>query len=247
VKPLPIYDLKKRLLAPRTAIMRRRHRDDDLDKFTRAAFELHYYRKPLYRYFEDVKAMPNLMYDVPIDEDSVVFDVGAYVGEWAGPITERHHPTIYAFEPAPGAHRKLVAMFADDPKVTPLDYGLGGHDQTASMQIAGPGSSIYDAVTGMNVREIQIRDIVSVLDELGLERLDLLKVNIEGGEYDLFDRLIDANWLSRIRLVMVQFHEWHPDAYARRRRIRRALRRSHREVWNYPWVWEYWSQTDTRL
>jgi hypothetical protein len=65
-------------------------------------------------------------------------------------------------------------------------------------------------------------------------------VNIEGGEYDLFDRLIDIGWLPRVRSVLVQFHEWHPQAYRRRRAIRRALRRSHDEAWNYPFVWELW-------
>jgi len=40
--------------------------------------------------------------------------------------------------------------------------------------------------------------------------------------------------------VMVQFHEWHPKAYRRRWAIRKVLRRSHREVWCYPWIWELW-------
>jgi hypothetical protein len=90
---------------------------------------------------------------------------------------------------------------------------------------------------------VQIRDVVGVLDELGIREVDLLKVNIEGGEYDLFDRLIETDWLRSVRLVSVQFHEWHPKAYRRRRAIRRALARSHTEVWCYSWVWEYWSRT----
>ena len=79
-----------------------------------------------------------------------------------------------------------------------------------------------------------------MLDELGIEQIDLMKVNIEGGEYDLIDRLDTAGWLPRIALVSVQFHEWHPHAYRRRRAARRALPRHHVECWNYPWVWELW-------
>ncbi|MGH8977302.1 MAG: FkbM family methyltransferase, partial [Acidimicrobiia bacterium] len=70
--------------------------------------------------------------------------------------------------------------------------------------------------------------------------VDLCKVNIEGGEYDLFDRLIETVWLARIRILLIQFHEWHPNAYARRRAIRRAFSRTHDEVWDYPFVWEMW-------
>ena len=79
-----------------------------------------------------------------------------------------------------------------------------------------------------------------VLDSCGIERVDLCKVNIEGGEYDLFDRLIECDWTSRITNLSIQFHEWHPNAYRRRRAIRRALQRTHTEVWNYPFVWELW-------
>ena len=121
-----------------------------------------------------------------------------------------------------------------------LDYGLGDADLTVPMALAGLGSTIFATDAPLGTRTVRIRDVVAVLDELGLGTIDLLKINIEGGEYDLLDRLIATGWLPRIRLVMVQFHEWHPKAYRRRRRIRRALRRSHREVWCYPWIWEFW-------
>jgi hypothetical protein len=91
---------------------------------------------------------------------------------------------------------------------------------------------------------VQIRDVVAAFEKLGLEEIDLLKVNIEGGEYDLFDRLTSADWLRRIRFVSVQFHEWHPHAYRRRRAVRRALRRQHVECWNYAWVWELWRRLE---
>jgi len=77
-----------------------------------------------------------------------------------------------------------------------------------------------------------------------IDEIDVLKINIEGGEYDLIDRLDQAGWLPRIRIVLVQFHEWHPKAYRRRRTNRRALQRHHREVWGYPWVWEQWQRVD---
>ena len=68
-----------------------------------------------------------------------------------------------------------------------------------------------------------------------------MKVNIEGGEYDLFDRLIEAGSLGRFRQVSVQFHEWHPRAHGRRGSDTAGeLRRQHDEVWCYPWVWELW-------
>ena len=87
---------------------------------------------------------------------------------------------------------------------------------------------------------VAVRDVAAVLAELGIGEIDLMKVNIEGAEFDLLDRLLETDWVPRIRNLSVQFHEWHPDAPRRRRAIRAALSQTHDEVWCYPWVWELW-------
>jgi hypothetical protein len=121
-----------------------------------------------------------------------------------------------------------------------FEYGLGGADRTVALGLAGPGSSVYEPDGMFGTAHARVRDVVSVLDELGIDTVDLLKVNIEGAEFELFERLITAGRLGRMRQVSVQFHEWHPKAHARRAAIRRALRVDHDEVWCYPWIWELW-------
>jgi FkbM family methyltransferase len=236
-----LYTLKKTLLTPRTAYMRRKEKD--MDGLARTMFELHYYRKPVYDFTAATMANREILVDVDVDRESVVLDVGAFVGDWSQKLWDRSRPTIHAFEPAPSGYQSTAKRFYGNERVQAYDYGLGGANETASLALKGPGSSIYDEPGRFGSVDIHIRDIVEVLDELGLDEIDLLKVNIEGGEYDLFDRLDDAGWLPHIRLILVQFHEWHPKAYARRRRNRRAFRVNHEEVWNYPWVWEYWRRT----
>ena len=169
------------------------------------------------------------------------------MGDWSERVSARYGSTIYAFEPNPVSAGEFRARLASRPNVQLFEYGLGGAEFTSTLSLMGLGSSIYAQPSGSSTTQVQIRDVVGVFDELDIEHLDLLKVNIEGGEYDLFDRLIDVDWLRRIRQVSVQFHEWHPRAYRRRRRIRHALRRTHTQVWNYPWVWELWRRPDTRL
>jgi FkbM family methyltransferase len=236
---ISLYTLKRALLSPRTAYMRRRERKN-LDQFERSMLELFYYSRAMSDMRRAMEEKPDLLVDAELDERSVVLDVGAYHGEWSETIATRYGATIYAFEPDPTSLPQAVARLAARRAVTVLDYGLGGTDRTAVLALAGPGSSIFASHAPLGTSSVRIRDAVAVLAELGLEHIDLLKVNIEGGEYDLLERLIGAGWLPRIRQVMVQFHEWHPKAYRRRRRIRSALRRTHREVWCYPWVWELW-------
>jgi FkbM family methyltransferase len=148
---------------------------------------------------------------------------------------------VYGFEPNPTPFALLEARFADVPEVVTLPYGLGARDETLPLELAGPGSSLHGTVDGGGPAvEVEIRDAVSAFSELGLDRIDLLKVNIEGAEYDLLDHLLAAGVVPRIRYLLVQFHEWHPGAHGRRRAIRRALGRTHEVVWDHPWIFELW-------
>lgn len=233
-----VYQLKKAVLRPRTAWYRRKERD--MEEPIHSMFEANYYRRQCYEFLGATVAHPDILVDVEADERSIVLDVGAYTGQWTSKVVDRYGCQVYAFEPAPAGVKRLHALFDDDPRVHVLPYGLGNEDQTVSMALAGPGSSIYADSSRIGFAEIQIRDVVGVLDELGLTRIDVLKVNIEGGEFDLLDRIIDSGWLRRTDQLLIQFHEWHPQAYYRRWRIRRVLARSHELVWDHPWVWESW-------
>ncbi len=240
--PVSLYAAKRTLLAPRTAYKRRRAKD--VSPLGRMMLEAQYYRRPMYDFMAATAENPDILVDAEIDERSVVLDVGAFVGEWSDKVSRRYGSRIYAFEPNPTVLLALARRLADHPNVVRLDYGLGRADETANLTLAGPGSSLSTLDAQLDTAQVQVRDVVGVLAELGIAEIDLLKVNIEGAEYDLFDRLIETGWLPRIRLVSVQFHEWHPKAYRRRRAIRRVLARSHEEVWCYPWVWEFWRRKD---
>ena len=86
----------------------------------------------------------------------------------------------------------------------------------------------------------EVRDVVGMLE--GREGLEVavMKVNIEGGEYVLLERVLDAFLIERFRNVQVQFHNFETDSVERRDGIRERLSRTHEESWCYPWVWESW-------
>jgi len=53
-------------------------------------------------------------------------------------------------------------------------------------------------------RNPPITDMASLLDRHGIQRVDFLKCDIEGSEFDLFFR--DAEWLSRVRRIAMEVH-----------------------------------------
>jgi FkbM family methyltransferase len=234
------------LLAPRTARRRARFADRG-DPFGIAMLETAHYSQPMLDFMAASATNPDLLIEADLDETSVVVDAGAFVGEWSMRIAERYDPVIHAYEPNPQVLAHLREVLAGHERAHVHPYGLGDRDQNARLSLRGPGASIYGdrhAEGDTPSIGVEIRDVVAEFEGLGVEHIDLLKVNIEGGEYDLFDRLDAGGWLPRIDVVSVQFHEWHPDAYRRRRRIRRRLRATHRQAWCYPWVWELWRRVD---
>ncbi|MBX3314252.1 MAG: FkbM family methyltransferase [Actinobacteria bacterium] len=236
-----IYDLKLAAGAPVAAL--RRRRDDHAPDTAQGMLELRGHSKAA-RELMAMKAIdPAFLHRADLDGDSVVVDVGAYRGDGAAQIHDLYGCRVYAFEPNPAAFAAMEERFADVAEVVPVPYGLGGADATLSLELAGPGSSLHGLVDddrSASAVEVRVRDVTAALDELGLDRIDFLKVNIEGAEFDLFDRIIGAGLLPDVRYVLIQFHEWHPRAHRRRWRIRRELKRTHDLVWDYPWIFELW-------
>jgi FkbM family methyltransferase len=235
------YQLKKALLYPRKLYMRQK---ENLEEgFIRSALELHYYRPAFYKWLAAINANRHLLIEADIDADSVVLDAGAYTGEWAQEIIDRYNPTVHAFEPDPRNYKHLAKRAQANSRLIPHSFGLGDKSEHVRMSLELMGSSVFSDTSGKNGvpwAEIEIRDIVDAWQSLALGRVELMKINIEGAEFPLLERMIEANLLKNVDCFMIQFHEWHPGAYRRRRAIRKAMNKTHRLVWDYHFIWEKW-------
>lgn len=239
------YDLKRFLSYPRTVYMRQREKEKA--GFIKSALELHYYRPGFYQFIKATMEKPDILHDIDIDPNSIVLDVGAFTGEWAAKIASRYGSTIYAFEPNPLSYASLEVKRGFFPALLPQPYGLGASSEVASISLRGLGSSIYPnpRENGNSERQqVRIVAIDQAWRELRLSEVDLMKINIEGAEFPLLEKMIECELLPKVKCFMIQFHEWHPGAYRRRRRIRKALGKTHNLDWDYHFVWERWTRRD---
>ena len=235
------YEIKKLFLSPRTAYMRKKERHQT--GFIKSALELHYYRPAFYRFIGANVANPNILHEAPIDADSIVLDVGAYTGDWAQHIIDRYNPHIIAFEPNPETFKKLDARAKENTKLTPKLYGIGDRNEHLRITLEDLGSSVFSNNSDrkdMQWADAEIKAVDDVWKELGLENIDLMKINIEGAEFPLLERMIQKDMLEKVDCFMIQFHEWHPRAYSRRRKIHQELSKTHKLTWNYHFIWEQW-------
>lgn len=69
-----------------------------------------------------------------------------------------------------------------------------------------------------------------------------MKINIEGGEFELLERMAEVDLLPKVDTFLIQFHEAVRGSHRRRRRIRKALAKTHRNTWDYYFAWERWDR-----
>lgn len=238
--PPTAYQLKRAALYPR--IIYGRYRERNQSEFMKNALELCSYSRSAYDFIGARMENNDILYDVALGPDQVGLDVGAYVGKWATAVCDRTAAgVVHSFELSPAIIPELTANVADNPRIIVHDVGLGGADTTVRISRRGLGSSVYERA-GDDFDEGVIRDIAAVWQELGLDQVAVMKINIEGGEYDLLERMAETGLIDRVDTFLIQFHEWIPGSYRRRRGIRRTLARTHDEVWDYPFVWERWQR-----
>lgn len=175
----------------------------------------------------------------PLGPKSVVFDVGAYDGAWARGIFDRYHCQLFAFEPSPLFFTKTCdKLQGTGGTVFPL--ALGATTKEMTLNESGDASSSHRKGEGSTEVQVKQVDIERFIREMGIAQIDLLKVNIEGGEYELLERLIETDLAKRCRFMLIQFHPWVENHYARKRSIAENLQRTHKNVFNYEYVWELW-------
>ncbi len=179
-------------------------------------------------------------FSYPLDRSSFVMDLGGYEGQWASDLYSRYRCRIAVFEPVGRFAETIGERFQQNEDIEVFPFGLGAVSKSATIYIRGAGSSTYRKRGA--AEEIRIVDVKQWFDENGIASVALLKINIEGGEYDLLDRMIEAGLIESIENIQVQFHNFTIDATRRMERIQRDLERTHTPTYRYRFVWENWAR-----
>jgi FkbM family methyltransferase len=180
-------------------------------------------------------------YVYELEPTSVVLDVGAHEGAFTREIRRRHGCRVYAFEPIRSHFQAIEALAGPDVQV--FNFGIGARNRSERITLSGDSSSIFGTPAPATEparasEQVEIRSFADVLEELGLGYVDLLKLNVEGSEYEILEHLLDRGLAERFANIQVQFHELVPDAAARRQAIRERLAATHRVTYDEPFVWE---------
>jgi len=154
-------------------------------------------------------------------------------------IFSKYQPTIYVFEPVSDFYSNIIERFKHNPKVKVFPLGLGAENQFVPISIGADSSSIHRSI-GDHKEIVRIVRAADFLEKENINYIHLMKINIEGGEYDLLDHLIDTGCVRRIENIQVQFHNFVPESQDRMSNLQARLAKTHIVTWQYEFVWENW-------
>jgi FkbM family methyltransferase len=184
------------------------------------------------------KGDSNLRFDYDLDSSSVIFDLGGFDGKWSAEIYARYSANIFIFEPVKAYYNIIAGKFKRNDKVHCFNFGLAEIDKESEISVDGIASSTY--IKNKRNETIIFKNAVSFFLDNKIEKIDLMKINIEGGEYDLLDLLISSGFIEKINNIQVQFHSFVPNARARMENIQKQLSITHFPTYSYEFVFENW-------
>ena len=190
------------------------------------------------------KGDEKLRYNYPLlNEKSIVFDLGGYVGDFAYNINKKYDCKVYLFEPHQSFYKQCEYRFAQNKKVIPFKFALSDKEGTFTLSDSLDGSSFSNFINiAKQGLQCEVKEFFSVLSDLDIKNIDLIKINIEGDEYPLLKHIANRNELGIIDEYQIQFHNFIKGAETKRNLLTNEFRKTHKRTWCYKFVWENWKK-----
>jgi len=150
----------------------------------------------------------------PAVRPKIILDIGSNIG--ASIIYfHRQFPDakIFGFEPHSDTFRILQKNVAHLPGVMVFNYGLGATHQRIAVRADNVNFGAFNTGGRFKDRghpsatvECEVRRLDDVLREIGIAQVDLIKIDCEGAEADVFSTL-PAEILNHCQWIVGEFHD----------------------------------------
>ena len=145
-------------------------------------------------------------YARPLTADSVVVDLGANLGDFSRMVRDRFGCHCYAVEASPDLFRRIP----EDDRIRKYHFAIAGAEEPVTLKLSDDieSSSIYQEPIRFT-QEIMVPGITleGFLKLAGPERVDLLKVDIEGAEITMIHST-PGSVVRNIRQITLELHDF---------------------------------------
>lgn len=145
---------------------------------------------------------------------AVIVDAGANIGLASIYFANKYpQAKIISIEPEQTNFDLLKANIAPYPKILPIQAALW--NCTKDVELIDPGLGKWGFVTasqyteageiGSKCHRITALTVNRLMEDFGLDRIDILKIDIEGAELEVFQDT--SQWLNRVDAIVIELHE----------------------------------------
>ena len=175
-----------------------------------------------------------------VEEGDVVFDAGASIGIFGYSILNKKPSVIYCLEPSSDGMDTCKINIPDEVGVF-LNYGISNIDGNINLP------DVYEDGKTISGDIFKVSKFSTIVKENGIEKIDFLKTDCEGGEYDIFN-IENLIWLKQNMSKVVG--EWHlqtPEEKQKFREFRDVFLRvfPNHEIFSVDGVnikWDLWNE-----
>lgn len=141
-------------------------------------------------------------------EPKIIIDAGANIG-LSGVFFANRYPEadIWCIEPETNNYHLLCLNTKPYTKVTTMKNALWSHERVLSVKTTSEGEWAYE-VEGLadNQQSIQGISLIQLMERFNLSHIDLLKMDIEGSEKEVFAQNYQE-WLPYVRCLIIEVHD----------------------------------------
>lgn len=177
-----------------------------------------------------------LRYSYPLTEKSLIVDLGGYHGTWFKTMVEKYGCRAAVFEPYKEFFDRCHNAAKGLPDVRLVNAAVRRWDTSPkTIGVKGDMTGFFTEGMGVPVRIYLIEDLM-----LDHPVIDVMKINVEGCEFEILEYLLDSGRIYGIANIQVQFHCGLPGSKEEQAEIESRLNVSHYPEWETAHNWQNW-------
>ena len=177
--------------------------------------------------------------EAEIRRDDVVVDIGANIGGYAV-LAAKSGARVFAYEPVPETYQLLSKNIIINNCHTVKSYNvavgskIGELTLNVNPQAAGL-DSIYHTFSSTEKIKVPSIDLHEIFVQNKLKKIDVLKIDVEGAEYDILLNARSSD-MRKVRTITMEYHDFLDHGHNKKELIR-FLRSNGFEVQlRIPWI-----------
>jgi FkbM family methyltransferase len=136
-----------------------------------------------------------------------IIDAGANIGLTSLFFADKYPDAkIFAIEPEKENYNMLLKNCSQKQNIIPINKALWYNNEPVFFAKSNSKNSHFVSGNNENGELVETICISALIDQYAINKLDILKIDIEGAEKDIFSKNADE-WLPKVKYLLIELHD----------------------------------------